>query len=148
MAAPETQPNDINSSSSIQVTSSPKRKHGGWITIPFILGALSLSLSLSLFPIYLTCSWCECSTGSALGLGLANGGISANLVVYLIKRFRVKSIDAAQIYNIINGCVSVAPFAGAIISDSYLGCYMVIFISSIISLLVIQNIGTRLMHIL
>ncbi|KAJ8637010.1 hypothetical protein MRB53_011277 [Persea americana] len=110
MAAPETQPNDINSSSSIQVTSSPKRKHGGWITIPFILG-------------------------SALGLGLANGGISANLVVYLIKRFRVKSIDAAQIYNIINGCVSVAPFAGAIISDSYLGCYMVIFISSIISLL-------------
>lgn len=74
------------------------------------------------------------------GLSLASGGWLTNLMVYLIQEFNVKNIDAAQIYNVVNGCISLFPVLGAIIADSFLGCYAVIWISSIISLLVSSNI--------
>ncbi|KAK9279485.1 hypothetical protein L1049_013164 [Liquidambar formosana] len=38
--------------------------------------------------------------GSVTGLTLASGGLVANLIVYLIGEFHVKSIDAAQISNV------------------------------------------------
>ncbi|CAA7406226.1 unnamed protein product [Spirodela intermedia] len=85
-------------------------KRGGWITVPFIIG-------------------------SAGALGLATSGASANLLVYLVEEFNVKSIDAAQITNIVNGCVSLAPILGAVISDSFFGCFPVIAVSTAISLL-------------
>ncbi|XP_059660644.1 protein NRT1/ PTR FAMILY 2.7-like [Cornus florida] len=85
-------------------------KRGGWITFPFIIATMA-------------------------GLTLAVGGAMANLIVYLIGKFNVKSIDAAQIGNVVNGCSSLFPVIGAIIADSFLGCYSVISISSFISLL-------------
>ncbi|PHU15895.1 Protein NRT1/ PTR FAMILY 2.7 [Capsicum chinense] len=86
------------------------RSTGGWITFPFIIA-------------------------SSIGLTLAYGGWSFNLIVYLIKEFDVESIDAAQISNLVNGAGSLIPVLAAIIADSFLGCYSTIWISSIISLL-------------
>ncbi|KAK1588487.1 hypothetical protein Q3G72_023849 [Acer saccharum] len=85
-------------------------KRGGWITFPFIAGTLT-------------------------GLGLAGGGWSSNLIVYLIEKFNIKSIDAAQIFNVVNGCMNLFPVIGAIVADSFLGCFSVVFISSLLSLL-------------
>lgn len=60
-----------------------------------------------------------------------------NLMVYLIQEFHIKSIDAALIFNLVNGCTSLIPVVAAIVADSFLGCYAVVWISSVISVLVI-----------
>ncbi|RRT75896.1 hypothetical protein B296_00007571, partial [Ensete ventricosum] len=60
---------------------------------------------------------------SNLGLGLALSGATANLIVYLVEEYNVKSIDAAQIGNIVGGSTSLAPVIGAIVSDAFFGCY-------------------------
>ncbi|KAL3530626.1 hypothetical protein ACH5RR_009948 [Cinchona calisaya] len=67
------------------------------------------------------------------GISLAQGGLLSNLIVYLIQEFNIESITAAKIFNVVNGCLSIIPLAGAIIADSYMGCYSVIWISSLIS---------------
>ncbi|KAH0668212.1 hypothetical protein KY285_029418 [Solanum tuberosum] len=86
------------------------RRTGGWITFPFIIASL-------------------------VGLTLAFGGLTSNLIVYLIKEFGVESIDAAQITNLVNGAGGLTPVLAAIVADSFLGCFATIWISSIISLL-------------
>ncbi|KAJ3688323.1 hypothetical protein LUZ61_017487 [Rhynchospora tenuis] len=88
----------------------PHRKQGGWITFPFI-------------------------SGSIVGVGLATTGATANFLVYLVQQYNVRNIDAAQIANIINGCLNLAPFVGAIVADSFFGCYYVLVFSSAIQLL-------------
>ncbi|KAI3977834.1 hypothetical protein MKX01_036674 [Papaver californicum] len=86
------------------------RARGGWITFPFI-------------------------TVGILGLTVAASGWLSNLIVYLIEQFNIKSIDAAQISNIVNGCTNFLPIAGAILADSSFGNFAVVNVSSIISLL-------------
>ncbi|KAK2975379.1 hypothetical protein RJ640_012390 [Escallonia rubra] len=90
--------------------SASPRTRGGWITFPFILATMA-------------------------GLTLAAGGWTVNLIVYLIEEFNVKSIDAAQISNVVNGCATLFPVLGAILADSFMGCYSVIWISSLVSLM-------------
>ncbi|KAK9940260.1 hypothetical protein M0R45_016928 [Rubus argutus] len=85
-------------------------RRGGWITFPFIAGAVA-------------------------GLTIAAGAWLSNLIVFLIQEFNVNSIDAAQISNIANGCSSFFPVIGAIIADSFFGSFSVITVSSCISLL-------------
>ncbi|PRQ33781.1 putative nitrate-transporting ATPase [Rosa chinensis] len=92
------------------LSSDSASRRGGWITFPFI-------------------------TGTMAGLTLAAGGWVSNLIVYLIQEFNVKSIDAAQVSNVINGSTSFFPVIGAIIADSFLGSFPVISVSSFISLL-------------
>ncbi|CAN6333485.1 unnamed protein product [Urochloa humidicola] len=92
-----------------QPQSDPKRK-GGWITFPFLGVAM-------------------------MGLGLATSGALSNLVVYLIKEYNVPSVDAAQIGNIVSGCLSLAPVAGAIVADAFFGCYPVVAVSMAFSVL-------------
>ncbi|KAM0996457.1 hypothetical protein ACFX2C_006462 [Malus domestica] len=75
-------------------------------------------------------------------LTLAAGGWQANLIVYLIQEFNVKSIDATQVSNVVNGCTSLFPIIGAIIADSFFGCFPVFLISSYISFLVIASLAT------
>ncbi|KAL6967373.1 hypothetical protein U1Q18_033183 [Sarracenia purpurea var. burkii] len=87
-----------------------ERKRGGWITFPFLM-----------------------ATSACLTLG--NTGWVSNLIVYLIKNFNVKSIEAAQIYNIVVGSISLFPILGAIVADSFVGCFSVIWISSFACLL-------------
>ncbi|PWA74683.1 Major facilitator superfamily domain, general substrate transporter [Artemisia annua] len=85
-------------------------KHGGWITFPFFIATMA-------------------------GLTLAAGGWNNNVIVYLIEEFNIKNIEAAQIANIINGCVNLFPVVAAIFADSFLGSFGVIVISSSLSLL-------------
>ncbi|MQM06241.1 hypothetical protein Taro_039062 [Colocasia esculenta] len=91
-------------------TAAPGEKRGGWITFPFILGNM-------------------------FGTSVAIFGVTSNFMVYLIKQFNVGGVDAAQINNIVNGCSNLAPIAGAVLSDSSLGCFVVVVASSFLSLL-------------
>ncbi|KAJ9542763.1 hypothetical protein OSB04_029269 [Centaurea solstitialis] len=84
--------------------------HGGWITFPFFIATMA-------------------------GLTLAAAGWSNNVIVYLIREFNMKNIDAAQIANILNGCINLFPIVAAIVADSYLGSFSVIVISTSLSLL-------------
>ncbi|KAL7615515.1 hypothetical protein Lser_V15G01910 [Lactuca serriola] len=68
------------------------------------------------------------------GLTLAAAGWSTNIIVYLINEFNIKSIDAAQIANIVNGCTTLLPILGAILADSFFGSFTIILVSSLISL--------------
>ncbi|KAI3461474.1 hypothetical protein Pfo_018137 [Paulownia fortunei] len=86
------------------------RRRGGWTTTPFIIATVA-------------------------GLTLAAGGWMNNLIVFLIQEFNIKSINAAQINNVVIGCTNFFPVIGAIVADSFLGCFSVIWISSLISLL-------------
>uniref|UniRef100_A0A453QSX4 Major facilitator superfamily (MFS) profile domain-containing protein n=1 Tax=Aegilops tauschii subsp. strangulata TaxID=200361 RepID=A0A453QSX4_AEGTS len=88
----------------------PRNKKGGWITFPFLAVAI-------------------------LGLGLATGGATSNLVVYLIKEYNVPSVDAAQISNIISGSISVAPVAGAIVADAFFGCFPIVAVAMVMAVL-------------
>jgi peptide/histidine transporter 3/4 len=71
-----------------------------------------------------------------LAMGLAINGTTTNLQIYLIKEYKVESIDAAQIANIFRGSLNLVPLAGAILSDSYFGCFPVIIAGTAINLLV------------
>ncbi|KAC9638032.1 hypothetical protein R6Q59_008864 [Mikania micrantha] len=85
-------------------------KRGGWATMPFILGSIST-------------------------LTLAAGGWTGNLIVYLITKYNIKSIDATQVFNVVFGCMYLFPIAGAILSDSFFGLFAVIAGFSLVSLL-------------
>ncbi|CAH1442128.1 unnamed protein product [Lactuca virosa] len=87
----------------------PKPSKGGWITFPFLIATMA-------------------------GLTLAAGGWANNIIVYLINEFNIKSIDAAQIANIVNGCTTLFPILGAILADSFFGSFSIISVSSLISL--------------
>ncbi|XP_027070425.1 protein NRT1/ PTR FAMILY 2.7 [Coffea arabica] len=87
---------------------SSRGKKGGWTTFPFTIATVA-------------------------GIALAFGGLTGNLIVYLIQEFNIRSISAAKIFNVVNGCTTILPIAAAIIADSFTGCYSVIWISSLIS---------------
>ncbi|XP_065865281.1 protein NRT1/ PTR FAMILY 2.6-like [Euphorbia lathyris] len=87
-----------------------RKRKGNWITFPFIIGTMSC-------------------------LTLANGGYLANLIVYLIVKFNVKSVDASQVVNKVYAGVNFSPIVGAIIADSFLGSFTVVAISSCFALL-------------
>uniref|UniRef100_A0A0A9GF02 Peptide transporter n=1 Tax=Arundo donax TaxID=35708 RepID=A0A0A9GF02_ARUDO len=103
-------PLNIVDHESLQQPSDRARKKGGWITFPFLAVAMT-------------------------GLGVATSGALSNLVVYLIKEYNVPSVDAAQISNIVSGCLSVAPVAGAIVADAFFGCYPIVAVSMFFSVL-------------
>ncbi|XAR59800.1 hypothetical protein NMG60_11015774, partial [Bertholletia excelsa] len=90
--------------------SNADRKRGGWITFPFI-------------------------TATMFGLTLAAAGWIFNLIVYLIEKFNVKSVHAAEIAGVFFGCSFMFPVIAAIIADSSAGCFSVICISSLTHLL-------------
>ena len=57
--------------------------------------------------------------GSTAGISVASAGIIGNLIVYLIREFNIKSIDAAQVANVANGSSSLFPIVAAIMADSF-----------------------------
>ncbi|CAA7020304.1 unnamed protein product [Microthlaspi erraticum] len=95
---------------SVSAASSTKRRRGGWITFPFMIATL-------------------------LGLTIAAWGWLLNLIVYLIEEFNVKSIAAAQIANIVSGCICMVPAIVAVSADSFFGTIPVISVSAFISLM-------------
>ncbi|XP_055831754.1 protein NRT1/ PTR FAMILY 2.3-like [Solanum dulcamara] len=92
------------------VHSSTNNNNGGWISFPFIIGCMA-------------------------GLSVAAAGWNNNLIVYLIEEFKMNSVSAAKVYNMANGCSTIFPILGAVLADSFLGSFSVIWISSFISLL-------------
>ncbi|KAG7627458.1 Protein NRT1/ PTR FAMILY 2.1 [Arabidopsis thaliana] len=85
-------------------------KRGGCITFPFMIATL-------------------------LGISVTSYGWVLNLIVFLIEEYNIKSIAAAQISNIVNGCLSMLPVVTAILADSFFGNISVISASAFISLL-------------
>lgn len=77
-----------------------------------------------------------CGAVTLLGLSITSFGVILNLIVFLIEEFNIKSIAAAQISNIFNGCLAMLPVVAAIITDSFFGDIPVILASTFISLLV------------
>ncbi|KAM0996451.1 hypothetical protein ACFX2C_006457 [Malus domestica] len=86
-------------------------KRGGWIIFLFMIARTLMCLTL------------------------AAGGWQANMVVYLIEEFNVKNIDATQVGNVVSECTSLFPIIGAIVVDSFFGCFPVILISYCVSFL-------------
>ncbi|XP_065878968.1 protein NRT1/ PTR FAMILY 2.11-like [Euphorbia lathyris] len=66
---------------------------------------------------------------------LGSIGTQSNLTVYLITVFNMKKITVALLLNIFQGTANVAPFLGALLSDSYFGRYKTLSFTSISSLL-------------
>ncbi|KAM0941197.1 putative ABC-type nitrate transporter [Dioscorea sansibarensis] len=85
-----------------------RRRLGGWITFPFITGAM-------------------------MGTGIATGGMASNLTVYLIDVFNMGKLNAAQISSFVNGCLNIAPLLMAVLADSCFGSFLLISTSIISS---------------
>ncbi|KAE8680701.1 Protein NRT1/ PTR FAMILY 2.7 [Hibiscus syriacus] len=100
------------------------RERGGWVTFFFISATLT-------------------------GLMIAGWGWLTNLIVYLIEEFNVKSIDATQIANVVNGSINLIPIIGAVLADSFLGSFHVVSISSLFSLLgiIVLTLTATLSHL-
>ncbi|XP_044978072.1 protein NRT1/ PTR FAMILY 2.12-like [Hordeum vulgare subsp. vulgare] len=62
-------------------------------------------------------------------------GVAANLTVYLVKRYNIGQLAAANITNIFYGTLNFAPLLGAFISDAYLGRFRTLAYGSFFSLL-------------
>lgn len=107
--------------------------------LPFPRRSLSQLLSIeskSIDPCMLVTCAHVMVAAAMMGLGVATSGVLSNLVVYLIKEYNVPSVDAAQISNIVAGCLSLAPVAGAVVADAFFGCYPIVAISMAFSVLV------------
>ncbi|KAK9698149.1 hypothetical protein RND81_08G085200 [Saponaria officinalis] len=89
---------------------------GGWLTLPFIIGSI-------------------------VGLSLAAGSWYANLTMFLVKEYNVSQHLAEKIYEIVNIGVNIFPIIGAILSDSYVGSFLVINVASFASLLGLMMLG-------
>ncbi|XP_020574821.1 protein NRT1/ PTR FAMILY 2.13-like [Phalaenopsis equestris] len=89
----------------------PKRIHSGWKCMPFIIGNETFEK-------------------------LAGAGLLANFTVYLVREFRMKEVQAANVVNIFFGTTNFAPLVGAFLSDAYAGRFKTLAFSSIISFLV------------
>ncbi|KAL9239826.1 hypothetical protein vseg_014109 [Gypsophila vaccaria] len=89
---------------------------GGWLTLPFIIGSI-------------------------VGLSLAAGSWHANLTMFLMKEFNVRQSLAEKIYEIVNIGVNVFPIVGALLSDSFVGSFLVINVASFASLLGLVMLG-------
>ncbi|XP_031486291.1 protein NRT1/ PTR FAMILY 2.3-like [Nymphaea colorata] len=93
-----------------KVGQTSSKKGGGWVTAPFILG-------------------------SSLASSIASYGVTIDLLQFLVRRFNISNIRASQITNIINSVTYLAPVAGAVLCDSYLGCFLTISVFTFISFL-------------
>jgi len=82
------------------------------------------------------CFWVLFGAATLLGISVTSYGWVLNLIVFLIEEYNIKSIAAAQISNIVNGCLSMLPVVTAILADSFFGNIPVISASAFISLLV------------
>ncbi|CAJ2676650.1 unnamed protein product [Trifolium pratense] len=74
-------------------------------------------------------------SGMVAGLSVASTGIVGNLIVYLISEFNIKSINAAQIVNVVIGSTNLFPIVAAIVADSFFGSFSVAFATSCVALL-------------
>ncbi|KAK9755175.1 hypothetical protein RND81_01G006800 [Saponaria officinalis] len=100
----------INGTESSALRTRNHQGRGGWVTFPFIIGTV-------------------------MGLSLAAGGWYANITVYAIQKYNVQHISAAQIHNVVGGCVNFFPIVGAMLADTFFGSYWVVLVAALASLL-------------
>uniref|UniRef100_A0ACD5XD66 Uncharacterized protein n=1 Tax=Avena sativa TaxID=4498 RepID=A0ACD5XD66_AVESA len=93
-----------------EVAARRRGKQRGWKTMPFIIAAETFEKAGSI-------------------------GVAANLTVYLVKRFNMGQLTAANITNIFYGTLNFMPLLGAFISDAYLGRFKTLAYGSFFSLL-------------
>ncbi|URE18702.1 POT family [Musa troglodytarum] len=66
---------------------------------------------------------------------VASFGVTANFTVYLVRRFHMKQVVAANTINIFIGTTNFAPLLGAFVSDAYCGRFRTIAYASVVSFL-------------
>ncbi|XP_042496513.1 protein NRT1/ PTR FAMILY 2.12-like [Macadamia integrifolia] len=93
-----------------QSTQQPQRKHGGWKTMPYILGNETFER-------------------------LATLGMNMNFMLYLVKVFHLDQVSAIYIINIWSGITNFSPLLGAFICDAYLGRFRTLAFASFASFL-------------
>ncbi|XP_008807860.1 protein NRT1/ PTR FAMILY 2.13-like [Phoenix dactylifera] len=87
-----------------------RRKPGGWKCMPYIIGNETFER-------------------------VASFGLTANFTVYLVSKYHMKKVAAANLVNVYSGVVNSAPLLGAFISDAYWGRFRTLAYASIASLL-------------
>ncbi|WOG99205.1 hypothetical protein DCAR_0518553 [Daucus carota subsp. sativus] len=89
---------------------SPKRKKGGFITIPFIIANEALEKVASL-------------------------GLLPNMIMYLIREYRMEFTEGQNILFFWSAATNFLPLVGAFLSDSFLGRFSTIALGSTFSFL-------------
>lgn len=67
---------------------------------------------------------------------VASFGMTTNLTVYLVKRYNMGAVAAANFTNIWNGTANFAPLVGAFLSDAYWGRFPTIVLACVATFLV------------
>ncbi|MQM19553.1 hypothetical protein Taro_052558 [Colocasia esculenta] len=88
-----------------------ERKPGGWKTMPYIIGNETFER-------------------------VASFGMTTNLTVYLVKRYHMGTVAAANLTNIWNGTTNFAPLLGAFVSDAYWGKFNTLVFACVATFLV------------
>ncbi|CAN8291646.1 unnamed protein product [Cochlearia groenlandica] len=101
--------------SSKDLKNSPEKTRGGWRAVTFILGNETLEK-------------------------MGTIGLSANLMVYLIRMFHMKLVEASIVFNLWMGLTNLAPLLGALISDAYVGRFKTIAYASFFTLLGLMTV--------
>ncbi|XP_042497925.1 protein NRT1/ PTR FAMILY 2.13-like [Macadamia integrifolia] len=96
--------------SSMEAAQQPQRKHGGWKTMPYILGNETFER-------------------------LASFGLLMNFMLYLVNVFQLDQVSAINIINIWSGTTNFSPLLGAFICDAYLGRFRTLAFASVASFL-------------
>ncbi|CAH9136402.1 unnamed protein product [Cuscuta epithymum] len=83
---------------------------GGFRTMPFIAGNLALML-------------------------LANCGLTPNMILYLMREYRMDMATGSNVLYWWNAASNITPVVGALMADSFVGRFQIISIGSVINLL-------------
>ncbi|CAN1824855.1 Protein NRT1/ PTR FAMILY 1.2 [Linum perenne] len=95
------------------------RKQGGLITMPFIIGNEAFEK-------------------------VASYGVAPNMIMYLMKDYKMGVAKAANILFLWSAATNFMPLFGAFLSDSFLGRYLTITIGSFFTLLAILPLASKL----
>lgn len=74
--------------------------------------------------------------GTAMFERLASSGVMANMILYLMNEYNLGLARGTNIIFIWTAAINFMPLLGAFLSDSYLGRFLTIGLSSVSSLLV------------
>lgn len=80
--------------------------------------------------------WAAPRAGNETFERVASFGMTTNLTVYLVKRYHMGTVAAANLTNIWNGTTNFAPLLGAFVSDAYWGKFNTLVFACVATFLV------------